>query len=72
MNKREARVFILLQFGWSSSDAVLSVPSGLRDTSQGKRCFFKIFLCFSTSSSQSRCSKQDALLENMNSLDRKT
>lgn len=26
MNKREARAFILLQFGWSSRDAVLSVP----------------------------------------------
>lgn len=26
INKREARAFILLQFGWSSRDAVLSVP----------------------------------------------
>lgn len=63
-------VAVWMVFSWRRP--FCSSPSGLRDTSQGKRCFFKIFLCFSTSSSQSCCSKQDALLENMNSLDRKT
>lgn len=74
MNKREARAFILLQFGWSSRDAVLSVPLRLACETllRVNAAFLKIFLCFSTSSSQSCCSKQDALLENMNSLDRKT